>query len=52
MMIAYERRLDHMHAQEYVLHFELQMPNQLYILNSAISFGTVITFTSELHLDR
>ncbi|KAK8390621.1 hypothetical protein O3P69_010366 [Scylla paramamosain] len=50
--IAYERRLDHMQAQEHILHFELHMPNQLYILNSAISFGTVITFTSELHLDR
>lgn len=51
-MVAYEQKLDDMQAQEHILHFELHMPNQLYILNTAISVGTVITFTSELHLDR
>lgn len=52
VMIAYEHRLDHMQAQEHILHLELHMPDRLYILNTAISLGTVITFTSELHLDR
>lgn len=52
VMIAYEQKLDHMQAQQHILHLELHMPNQLYILNSAISLGTVVTFTSELHLDR
>lgn len=52
VMIAYEQKLDHMQAQQHILHLELHMPNQLYILNTAISLGTVVTFTSELHLDR
>ncbi|XP_069195444.1 LOW QUALITY PROTEIN: uncharacterized protein [Procambarus clarkii] len=50
--VEYEHGEDHLQTRGHNLHLELHLPNQLYILNTAITFGSVVTITTELHLDR
>ncbi|XP_071518164.1 uncharacterized protein [Panulirus ornatus] len=49
---AYEHVEDDLQALGHTINLELHLPNQLYSVNTAVSVGTVITVTNDIHLDR
>lgn len=52
VVLAYESDTDQLQTETYKLQLEVHMPNQLYTINTALNIGTVITLTSDIHLDR
>ncbi|KAK3881181.1 hypothetical protein Pcinc_014366 [Petrolisthes cinctipes] len=52
VVLAYESDTDQLQTETHKLQLEVHMPNQLYAINAALNIGTVITLTSDIHLDR